>query len=120
MYKGEDEGDSDVSMWHTCVSFRLEFALDGKSSQKHAYRLLGADQKGRVKANMQKEGGAQTPKAEDPADDILFFHRCQSSSASGDTKGCGFFQLLDCEREGKGPLIGQRMYRMERGNSVLA
>ena len=76
--------------------------------------MLGADQKGKVRANMQKDNGALSARVDDPAESIIFFYRCQSTSASGDTKGCGFFQLLDCEKEGKGPLIGHRVRKAER------
>jgi hypothetical protein len=62
---------------------------------------------------MQKTGSNSTDnevptEVADPADGIKFFYRCQSTSATGDTKGCGFFQLLDCEKEGKGPLVGEQ------------
>ena len=62
---------------------------------------------------MQKNGSSMTCGESandvfDPADGIKFFYRCQSTSATGDSKGCGFFQLMDCEKEGKGPLVGER------------
>jgi len=62
---------------------------------------------------MQKNGSSSTAddvasQVIDPADNIKFFYRCQSTSATGDVKGCGFFQLMDCEKEGKGPLVGER------------
>lgn len=87
-----------------CV--RLEHSANAQP--EFTFSLLGADQKGKVRANMRKEAGCDPGKSADPADEIMFFYRCQSSSATGDVKGCGFFQLLDCKKEGKGPLIGQR------------
>jgi hypothetical protein len=57
---------------------------------------------------MRKDTSCDSGQSADPADEIIFFYRCQSSSATGDVKGCGFFQLLDCEKEGKGPMISQR------------
>jgi hypothetical protein len=104
-----------LSVWSTCVSLggRLGTRNADTDFRCPALRLLGADQKGKVKANMQKNGSSMTSgevpnDVVDPAEDIKFFYRCQSTSATGDTKGCGFFQLMDCEKEGKGPLVGER------------
>lgn len=90
------------------MSLCARLGYSAKAQPEFTFSLLGADQKGKVRANMRKETSCDSVKSADPADEIIFFYRCQSSSATGDVKGCGFFQLLDCEKEGKGPLIGQR------------
>jgi hypothetical protein len=92
------------------VSLGVRLGYSAKAQPEFTFSLLGADQKGKVRANMRKDTSCDSGKSADPAEEIIFFYRCQSSSATGDVKGCGFFQLLDCEKEGKGPLIGQRAH----------
>jgi hypothetical protein len=67
-------------------------------------RVLQADQKGKVRSNM---GTTRSDPGQgiDPAEETVFFYRCQSTALTGEVKGCGFFQLLDCTAEGKGPLV---------------
>jgi hypothetical protein len=118
-YEGCSERNSHVSLRNTHVSFGTRIPICNRILILigHVFSLLGADQKGKVRANMQKDTRRDLSRPKDPADEITFFYRCQSSSATGDVKGCGFFQLLDCEKEGKGPLIGQRVDPSDDGDS---
>lgn len=76
------------------------------------FSKLQADQKGKVAASLSRNGkqaDADVKPTADPAEDILFVYRCQAMALSGELTGCGFFRLLDCEKEGRGPLIGDRV-----------
>lgn len=82
------------------------------------FSILQADQKGKVRSNMSSassEEATPTSSSLDPGDDIIYFYRCQSMSLTGELKGCGFFKLLDCVKEGRGPLIGARKVNAEDG-----
>lgn len=68
------------------------------------FSVLRADQKGKVRASMRSD--CDTLASRSPASDMAFFYQCQSSAVTGEMKGCGFFRLLDCEREGRGPCLG--------------
>ncbi|KAK6907200.1 hypothetical protein I203_101190 [Kwoniella mangroviensis CBS 8507] len=38
-------------------------------------------------------------------DDMEYFWQCQSPSQTGDMKGCGFFRILNMDKEGRGPCV---------------
>ncbi|WRT65558.1 uncharacterized protein IL334_002503 [Kwoniella shivajii] len=74
--------------------------------------LLRADQKAKARSKLfpTSPSGLSQNKLRDPGDfvedDMVFFWQCQSPAQTGDMKGCGYFKILDMEKEGRGPCVG--------------
>lgn len=74
--------------------------------------ILRADQKGKASINSLKtksftapSQGKSTDQQTQPDCKLLFFWHCQGS-LQNQGKNCGFFRLLDMERERRGPCLG--------------
>ncbi|WVQ73680.1 hypothetical protein IAR50_003260 [Cryptococcus sp. DSM 104548] len=66
--------------------------------------VLRADQKAKARSR-QATKAAREPKHNVIDDDMIFFWQCQSHTQSGEMDGCGFFRILDMQKEGRGPCV---------------